>query len=74
VKILKYELDGDRIRFFTDNPGRSEFVYMADQFSSAKAAEAEINRSIAAEQSRKTSSAAKLEALTINMEKVDKDA
>lgn len=57
--ITSYFSDGDYVRVFTDNPGRNEFVYPANKFSSLAALEAEINKSLALEEKRKMSTSEK---------------
>lgn len=51
--ILSYEVVNGMLRVVTDNPGRSEFVYEADRFSTLQELQLEIDKSIAAEEVRK---------------------
>jgi hypothetical protein len=48
--ILSYEVVNGMLRVTTDNPGRSEFVYESDRFSTLQELELEIDKSIAAEE------------------------
>lgn len=52
MKILSYEIDGDYIRVETDNPGRPQFVYNSNKFSSIEELSREIEKSIALESLR----------------------
>jgi len=52
LKILKIDEQNDLLIFRTDNPGRPEFVYKKDKFSSFEEAEKEILKSISMEKSR----------------------
>jgi len=53
MKILSYEIDGNRLKILTDNPGRKTFVYQADKFSSADEVKIEIENSVFREFERK---------------------
>lgn len=53
MKILSYEIDGERIRITTDNPGRPGFVYSKDKFNNLEELKKEIEASIAGEAKRK---------------------
>ena len=51
--ITDVQREGKFIRVTTDDVGRNEFVYLADQFQSREALELEISRSVGRESVRK---------------------
>lgn len=75
MKILSYSVDNGMIKVITDNPGRPEFVYEADRFNTLAQLEAQINKSIAWEASRKTKTGSKVSALYSSLDaEVSKNA
>lgn len=68
LKILSYEAEGDRIRFVTNNPGRSDFVYIINKFNDLEQFKAEIQKSIEFEHKRQQKRANKLKKIKDDME------